>query len=432
MSATPQPLPPHAAPLVSRRALDMPRSSIRRLFNAAQALAAQGVDVIRLDIGDPDFEMPQRMKDAISAALLRNQTHYSPMPGLPPLREAIARHASNRMERMLAEHGLTPATGGIALISAEQVVCSQGATQALNACLQLCCDRDSAALLPSIYFPNYMQQLELAGVEPRFYELDADFQPRLKTLPDAADGLRMLLINSPSNPTGALFPPRTVEALYAYAQRHNLWLVSDEAYADFVFAGSHLSPLALDLQRPPTERRVLGVYSFSKSYAATGLRMGYTIAPTAEAAQQLGLLNEPFTGSLTTPLQWGMLAALGTDDTAERRSLLLERRQLACDILRQHGFAVEPPAGGLFYFLDISATGLDADAFADALLAEEQVAVVPGSGFGLIPRRLPQGGLSFSPNELARRCVRLCFATPADRLREGVARLGRFIARQSG
>ena len=122
------------APDVSHRAADMPRSSIRRLFNAAAAMQAQGVDVIRLDIGDPDFALPPRMANAITDALSRGQTHYSPMPGLLPLREAAARHVTQRMAAMS-----TAAAGQ--QFSAEQTVINQGATQALNACLQLTCDR---------------------------------------------------------------------------------------------------------------------------------------------------------------------------------------------------------------------------------------------------------------------------------------------------
>jgi len=411
----------------------MPRSSIRRLFNAAKALEAQGVDVYRLDIGDPDFTMPDRMSEAISAALARGETHYSPMPGIPELRAAIAAHASRQIEVMLspAEAARGKQRTGKQLFDAAQVVASQGATQALNACMQLCCERGGGVLLPAVYFPNYIQQIALAGIDARFYQLDERFQPRLSELEGlATPKLCALLINTPSNPTGALFPPATVRALYDFAREHNLWIISDEAYWDFVFEGEHLSPLAVDLEYPEAERRVLAIFSFSKSYAATGLRMGYTVTPREDVAAQLGLLNEPLTGSLTTPLQWGMLAALEIDDAGERRESLHGRRQLACDILRHSGFDVKPPAGGLFYFIDVSATGLDADAFADALLAEEHVAVVPGSGFGLVPKRDAQGRLSFTPNELARRCVRICFAVPEARLREGVARMASFIARQ--
>ena len=142
---------PLRVPEISARAADMPRSSIRRLFNAAKALEAQGVDVYRLDIGDPDFAMPDRMSKAISAALARGETHYSPMPGIPELRAAITAHASRQIEAMSGPAGAAASEqrSGRQLFSAAQVVASQGATQALNACMQLCCERGGGVLLPA-------------------------------------------------------------------------------------------------------------------------------------------------------------------------------------------------------------------------------------------------------------------------------------------
>ena len=401
-------------PDVSCRASDMPRSSIRRLFNAANALIARGETVYRLDIGDPDFELPERIIAGITDALARKQTHYSPMVGIPQLREAIA-------QRMLSRFNLDCLPG--------QIVCNQGATQALNACLQLSCDSGDSIMLPEIYWPNYIQQTTLSGVRPLFYPLDRNFTPQTGALGQLWDPtVKAILINTPGNPTGALFPPAQVRELYAFAREHGLWIISDEAYCDYVYEGEFLSPLQVDMEHRETDRRVLAVFSFSKSYAATGLRMGYTITPSLEIASTLGLLNEPLTGSLTTPLQWGMVRALETEDPHERCAALRGRWQLAGEILRDSGFAAQPPQGGLFYFIDISCTGLSADDFADRLLAEKHVAVVPGSGFGLQPQQLPDGRLQFKPHAMANSCVRLCFAVPEAQLREGVKRLGAFIA----
>jgi aspartate aminotransferase len=393
----------------------MPRSSIRRLFNAANALAATGVTVYRLDIGDPNLDLPQRIADGITEALALKQTHYSPMPGITELREAVAAHMWRRF-------GLECGPG--------QVVCNQGATQALNACLQLTCDHGDAILLPEIYWQNYIQQTTLGGVRPLFYELDERFVPRVSSLaapPDAA--VRALLINSPGNPTGALFPPQVIRELYAFARQCGIWIISDEAYCDYVYAGEYLSPLQIDMEYPLEERRVLGVFSSSKSYAAPGLRMGWTIAPRADVAVLFSLLNEPLTGSLTTPLQWGILRGLEVEDAAERREALRSRWRLAGEILRQHGYDYDPPGGGLFYFVDISSTGMCADEFADRLLAERHVAVVPGSGFGLRPEYLGGGRLRFTPHPRAANCVRVCFSVPEELLREGVTRLAEFIQR---
>lgn len=439
-------------PSISTRAEAMPRSSIRRLFRAAQKLEQQGVDVVRLDIGDPDFDLPDRIGQAIKQALDSHHTHYSPTPGLPELRQAIARHMSLRLSRNTGdkldqglgekENSASRSGGAASKVSPKRdrtretpwdnIVCSQGATQALNACFQMTCDPGEIALLPEVYFPTYMQQLCLAGITPAFYQLDDQFLPQLDVLETLyRPGMKALLINSPSNPTGRVFTPESVRALYEFARQHSMWIISDEAYIDLVYDGRHLSPLQIDLESPEEQRRVLSVCSFSKSYATTGLRMGWTVCPNEATAHKLGLLNEPLTGSLTTPLQYGMIAALAEDDTAERRTELSQRREFAVDALREAGFDVPIPGGGIFVFLDISRTRLDGDTFADKLLAEEHVAVVPGSGFGLQPAT-GLGATGYEPNELAKRCIRLCYGAPADKLREGIRRLAAFAQRQPG
>lgn len=404
-------------PLLSIRAQHLPRSPIRRIFNAAQALKESGIDVIRLDIGDPDFEMPRRIGEAVQEALQQGKTHYSPTPGITPLRRAVARHLERRF--------------GISC-PWQRVAVHQGATQALNAALLAVCDAGSSILLPEIYFPNYLQQCVLAGVHPRFYPLDDRFQPRFEALEECWDeSVRAILINSPSNPTGALFPPSTVRRLYDFARRKGIWILSDEAYIDYVFNGEHLPPLAIDWEQPESERRVLGIFSFSKSYAVTGLRMGWTVTPDSDTAAHLGTINEPLTGSLTTPLQWGMIAALERDDTAERRQQIQSRCADAAQTLSQSGLPIHPPSGGIFFFFDVSSTGLDGDAFADRLLEEERVAVVPGSGFCLTACR-QDGRLAFHPSPRGARCIRLSVGVPEERLQEGLRRLVRFVNKGRG
>jgi len=415
--------------IASLRARELPRSGIRKVYNAARELQAQGVDVIRLDIGDPDFELPARITEATHAALLAGQTHYSPMIGLPEAREAIARHMARKL---VARAALPAKDGGQGRPPYEEwlehIVVNQGATQGLNAALQLTCGIGQSVLLPEIYWPNYIQQCVLGGIEPRFYRLTDHFQPVLEDLACLSDeGTRAVLVNSPSNPTGALFPPETIRAIYDFAVARGMWIVSDEAYCDFVYQGEHVSPLQLDWQLPEDERRVLAVYSFSKSYAATGLRLGWTVSPRADVTLQLATMNEPLTGSLTTPLQFGLAAGLDGDDSAERCAALRPRWQHAGELLRESGLPFDPPAGGLFYFIDISATGLPAEEFAAQLLAEQHVAVVPGDSFGLQPTQQADGTLTFAAGERARRCVRLCFAVPEARMAEGVRRIAGFI-----
>ncbi len=400
---------------LSRRSAQMPQSSIRRIFNAAMELQRQGRNVVRLDIGDPDLDLPERIADGVTEAFHQRRTHYSAMTGIRELREAIALHLEASRD---VACGL------------EQVTVTQGGTQALNAALQLTCDPGDTILMPEVYWPNCIQQTTLAGVNPKFYPLDDRFQPCLEALEDVlGPGLKAILVNSPSNPTGAVFPPQVVEAIYDFADRHDLWIISDEAYTDYVFDVPHLSPLQLDWEQAPSLRRVLAVFSFSKSYAATGLRMGWVVAPDRHVARRLALLNEPLTGSLTTPLQWGLVQAFAEDDAGRRRHAVRRRRDLAHSLMTESGISVAPPQGGLFYFLDVSSSGMNGDRFADRLLEEEGVAVVPGSGFGLHPRSDPAGGVRFEAAPRADRCVRICFAVPEEALRKGIPRLAEFLRR---
>ncbi len=404
-------------PELSRRSRNIPASPIRRIFTLASQVEASGEEVFRLDIGDPDFVLPGRIRDGIVWALDEGKTRYSAMAGISALKTALAAHMSRRMNLD---------------ISAERIVVHQGATQALHAAILMTCGPGQTLLLPEIYWPNYVQQAILGSVRTRFYPLTQQFLPDLERLRrHFTPGMRALLVNSPANPTGAVHSPQIVRAIYEFAREHNLWILSDEAYVDFVFEGETMSPLQVDSEFPEEERRVIGLYSFSKSFAATGLRMGWSVWPSAEACQLAGRMNEPLTGSLTTPLQWGMVEALREDDTGHRREALRPRRELVAAVLREHGLIVRPPAGGLFYFLDVGPTGLSGEEFAEQLLQEQRVAVVPGRGFGLIPTTGEKGILQFDASPVADHCVRLCFAIPEDQLREGVARFAKFFLQRT-
>ncbi len=414
------PEPHYTTPPFSLRAHDMPRSAIRRIFENARRLQESGADVVRLDIGDPDFDTPQRVRDGITAALSAGKTHYSPMAGIPELRSAIAGYMARRW--------------GVDC-GPQRITCHQGATQSLNAVIQLCCDIGAGILLPEIYFPNYIQQVTLGGLKAKFYELDERFIPRLSDLEALIDpSTRAILINTPSNPTGALFPEETVRALYDFAARHNLWIISDEAYCEFVFEGRYVSPLQIDWEQPEAQRRVIAIYSFSKGFACTGLRMGWSVSPSEEIANQLMVMNEPFTGSLTTPLQYGLVHAFDEDDTPARIEALRPRWQLAGDELKAAGLPFDPPEGGIFFFVDISSLRSSDGApmssleFCDRALNEAHVAIVPGAGFGLQPSYDASGRPSFAPGAHAASGFRLCFAVPEQRLRLGVERLRAFIA----
>ena len=416
-------------PRFSRRSEQIPFSPIRTMFRLADEMErAGGGPVFRLHVGDPDFTPPPRVIEASCDALRKGKTHYAPSVGIEDLRSALAEKARTR--------------NGIAATT-EQVVVTPGSTQALFASMELMLAAGDQMLLPAIYWPNYVQQVLLIGALPVFYPLGRGYQPELGALRQhASEKLRAIMINSPSNPTGAVFPEATLRALYDFARERDLWVLSDEAYEDYIFGGAHVSPASFERDLPEDERRVFTLFTFSKSYAMTGLRVACIVAPSTRAGTMLRKVQEPLVASSGTPMQWGALAALdaGERDGIERmRETYRRRRDLAMSILGPAGLADYEPEGAFYIMADISTTGLTGDEFALRLLKEERVAVAPGSGFALVPEYAPDGTLMDEPTEAgapefathpgARYRVRIAFCVSDEELREGLERMVRMVGR---
>jgi len=411
---------------LSERSELIPFSPIRAMFRLADEMErAGGGPVIRLHLGDPDFAPPDSVVESTAAALRNGRTHYAPNAGVHDLRAAIATKARERNEL-----GATT----------DHVIITPGSTQALYASMALMLGPGDEMLLPEIYWPNYIQQVLFLGARPVFYPLGQGYQPELDAVRRAVTPrTRAILINSPSNPTGAVFPESALRVLFDIARERDLWVLSDEAYEDFVFAGRHVSPGSFERERPESERRVFTLFSFSKSYAMTGLRVGCIICPSLYATTVLRKCQEPLIASGSTPIQWGAIAALDARERAgvERmRETYRRRRDLALSILKPAGLTDYVPEGAFYIMADIGSTGMDGDSFARALLREERVAVAPGAGFALLPEFGPDGTLraqptpsgapDFATNPKASHRVRIAFCVSDDELREGLTRLVRF------
>ncbi len=417
-------------PVLSRRSELIPFSPIRTMFRLAdEAERAGGGPVFRLHVGDPDFAPPDSVVEATCAALRGGRTHYAPSAGLHDLRAALA-------EKARKQNGIAATT--------DHVIIHPGSTQALFATMELLFGPGEELLLPEIYWPNYVQQVLLLGGRPRFYPLGPGYQPDLDaTRRMVVDRTRAILINSPSNPTGAVFPERTIRALFELARERDLWILSDEAYEDFVFGGTHVSPGSFERDLPEGERRVFTLFTHSKSYAMTGLRLGCVVAPSLHAATLLRKCQEPLVASSGTPIQWGGIRALDASERAgvERmREAYRRRRDLALSILEPAGLTDYVPEGAFYIMADVSSTGMSGDDFAISLLREERVAVAPGSGFALLPEFAPDGTLRAEPspsgapefptNPKARHRVRIAFCVSDEELREGLKRMVRFAERR--
>ena len=348
----------------SERARNLRRSEIRILFDAALRHAG----AIRLEVGEPSFTTPDHVIDAAMKAARDGFTKYGPNGGLLSLRELLA-------AKIAKVDGFE--------VDPDQVVVTPGGMNALSSTFLALLDGGDEVLIPTPGFPNLDQMVSLYGGVPVLYSLAADngFLPDLGALEQLVTArTKVLFVNTPSNPTGAVFPPELVESLVDFCQRHDLWMLSDEVYDELILEEGleHTAAGRFD-----SDGRVVTVYSFSKVYAMTGWRVGYAVASPA-LADNLRKLQEPQVSCPSTVSQKAAEAAL----TGPRRTFdaMLEayrrRRTAAVDAATAAGLKAVRPQGTLYMLVDISSwrgPGLD---FALSLLEQRGVSVAPGSVFG--------------------------------------------------
>ncbi|HET8528738.1 MAG TPA: aminotransferase class I/II-fold pyridoxal phosphate-dependent enzyme [Gaiellaceae bacterium] len=371
-----------AAP--SARISALPRSGIREVMELALELP----DAIRLEIGDPDFTTPAHVIEAAAEAARAGFTHYSPGIGLASLRELLAGKVRER--------------NGLA-VTAANVVVTTGACGGLHACLLALLDPGDELLVPDPGWTTYTPMALAAGVVPVPYPLD---RSRGFALDVDALGERIgprtkaLVLNSPANPSSTTLDRDELAAALALAERHGLWVLSDECYEELVLDGEHVSTAALG-----DPERVVSVFSFSKTYAMTGWRVGYAVA-AEPVVRLLAKAQEPVVSGASTISQKAAEAALtGPQDCiASMRDAYRRRRDTALALLDDAGVSYVRPDAAFYLMVDV---GDDASAFCRRLLLDHRVAVVPGDAFGA-------GGAGM---------VRVSLGASDDAVAEGVARL---------
>ncbi|MFP6689556.1 MAG: pyridoxal phosphate-dependent aminotransferase [Alphaproteobacteria bacterium] len=371
----------------------MPSSGIRDTFNRIAGMP----DVINLAPGEPNFPTPPHIVAAASRAIEAGHTKYVSNAGLLELREALCR-------KLKAENGIT--------VDSDEIIVTHGAMGALYSAFVGLVDPGDEVLLPDPAWPNFAMMATLRSAVIKSYPLTAEngFLPDIDALEAlVSPATKLLLINTPLNPIGSVIPRARMAALLDFARAHDLWLICDEAYEALTYTDCFVSAATLDHRD-----RLIGVYSFSKSYAMTGWRIGYMVVPRA-IAPVFADLQEAMISCASTPGQWAALAALeGPQDVvAEMREAYSARRQLALDVLSQFGVTAHPPDGAFYLWVDIHGAGVPSRVFANTLLETVRVAVVPGLDFG-------PGGEGY---------VRVSLAAAPEALREGLARLGQCHAR---
>jgi aspartate/methionine/tyrosine aminotransferase len=341
----------------------IPRSGIRTLME----LALRDPQAIRLEVGEPDQTTPAHVIDAAAADSHAGHTGYSSSTGLSELREALAARVS--------------ATTGRAT-SADEVVVTHGAMHGLTMAMQAVLAPGQQVLLPDPEFPNWRMAAVSTGIEVGTYPARAEngFVPDPADVERAVtDRTRAIVVCSPNNPTGAVYPRGVLEGIVDVARRHDLWVLSDECYEEFTFDAPHVGMTGLD-----PDGRVLSFFSFSKTHAMTGWRVGYVVVPDPTIQDMLGQIAEATISCPSTIGQRAALAALTgpQDHVAAARDAYRARRDAAVSLLAARGIGCVRPAGAFYLMVDVSAATTDSDAFARRLLAERHVAVAPGSTFG--------------------------------------------------
>jgi aspartate aminotransferase len=348
------------------------------VLNRARALERQGKEIIHLEIGEPDFDTPRNVVDAAVEALHAGWTHYGPSAGLPELREAIAQQVSQ--------------SRGVRVRPEEVVVVPGGKPIIFFSILALIDNRDEV-IYPNPGFPIYESMIHYVGAravpirlrEEKDFSLDVD---ELSSL--ISDRTRMIILNSPQNPTGGVLEKCDLEQIAEAIGDRNIFVLSDEIYSQLIFEGKHHSIIA----EPGFKERTILLDGFSKSYAMTGWRMGYGImrADLAEQIARLMTNSNSCTASFTQVA--GLEALRGDQSSVERMRLeFRERRDLFVEGLnRIPQFHCRLPKGAFYTFPNITATGWDSKALADALLEEAGVACLSGTAFG----EFGEGNLRFS------------------------------------
>jgi len=398
----------------------IPTSELDEAFVTVERLRQTSErEILALHVGEPFFRPPATVAEALSEAVLNRGMSYTPVEGLPELRAGLATRVSG--------------TRGDP-VDPFRVFVTPGSCQGLAALMQALASPGAEILMPDLYWPNHLQQVLLAGLRPRFYRVHDGTVDVDRILAAVSDDTRVILVNSPANPSGMVWPAEVLRDLVEIARTKGWQVISDEAYEDFVYDGEHFSAASCEAAHPVEERVVTTVHTFSKSFAMTGYRVGYVVAATPAVARALRVVQEANLIAMSTPVQYAAMQALREDGfVAASRRCLLDARDEVLPALVDGGLMPTLPAGGWYAVLDVGRTGLSAGEFTHRLLEETSVAVVRGSGFARVPSTDTFGRVTgMTPSPWAETLVRLAFCVDRGTLAEGVDRIVEFSARHHG
>lgn len=383
---------------IAQRVEGLPPSGIRRFFELVEKMP----DVISLGIGEPDFVTPWRVREAGIFSLERGHTHYTPSRGIQELLDELARYLERRF--------------GVSYDPAAELLVTVGGSEAIDIALRALVEPGDGVLIPQPCFVSYAPCTVLAGgrVQTVPTSVDHQFRVQIERLTQAHDETtRILLISYPTNPTGATMPRAGMEELIHFAEERDLLIISDEIYAELTYDGRHVSAAAV----PGGKERTILVGGFSKAWAMTGWRLGFAAGPPDIIAAMTKVHSYALMCSPTTAQEAAVEALRGCDaEVAKMRQEYNQRRRVVVNRLNSMGLKCFEPRGAFYTFPSVAGTGMTSAEFAERLLQEEKVAVVPGTAFGAC-------GEGF---------VRCSYATSMPLIEDAMARMASFVERVGG
>ena len=379
-------------PVISSRVRHIPESATMKIADIAAKLRSEGQDIISFSLGEPDFETPENIKRAAKTALDRGETHYTQGSGIPELREAIA-------EKLKNDNSLN--------VSPADVLVTTGAKQAIFEAICTLIDEGDEVLLLDPAWVSYSAIVKFAGGKPVMVPVSeqegyvpVDLQSHMTR------NTKLLILNSPCNPTGAVYGKNVIKAAAEAAEDHGVFVLSDEVYEKIIYGAKHHSIGSL------IPDRTITINGFSKAYAMTGWRLGYATAP-APILQGMLKIQQHSVSNATSFVQRAGVEALRGDQGAVRAMVVefKKRRDIMIDELRKMGIECAPPRGAFYAFAKVSQFGNSVEV-TEKLLRDALVAVTPGSAFG------PNG----------EGYVRLSYATSRQNIEDGINRIEASLA----
>lgn len=363
---------------------------------AAKQMSDAGQDIASFGAGEPDLDTPQHIKDACIEALLEGKTKYTPATGIPELKEAIA-------EKFLNDNGIQ--------YNPTQISINCGAKHSCYNAILACCDPEDEVIIPAPYWTSYPDMVRLAGATPYIVETKKEnsWKMTAEEFEDSISGrTKMLILNSPNNPTGAVYTKEEIEAIVEVAESEDILILSDEIYEKLIYNDKkHVSVASVS---DAAKALTITVNGFSKVYSMTGWRLGYTAAPL-EIAKAISIIQSHTTSNPTTFAQYGALAALKggqgmIHDMVEEYDM--RRQYMMSRLMTIKNIDIVEPDGAFYFLVDTTKIGLNSMNLTEKLLSRFKVAAVPGEAFGYDSS------------------IRLSYATSLDVIKKGLDRFEEF------